>query len=254
MAHQSKTAARLLELGQEWTTPRGQPVDFGIGDDANALLRDLAHHPHAFVLGCVADFMFKAEGAWRVPHEMQQRLGGDLSMAALAELSEQKLAEVLTKPTDLSPYPEKLAHRVRLAVDRIRTVYGGDASQIWAERPSSDEVVSRFLSFEGIGPKIATMAANILARDFHVPFSDHWAIDISVDTHVRRVVRRLGLVDPDASDDQIILRARALNPKYPGELDLPCCEIGRTWCHAKKPECGKCPMDALCPKVRGHST
>jgi len=251
MTDQSRTTARLLELGREWATSPGQPVNFEVGDEANALLNDLEGHSHAFVLGCIADFMIKAEGAWLVPFEMQRRLGGDLSIAALAELSEQALEGVLTTPSALSPYPTKLAHRYRLAIERIQAVYGGDASRVWSDRPSSDEVVYRFLGFEGVGLKIATMAANILARDFHIPFSDHWAIDISVDTHVRRVLKRLGLVDHDASDEQILLRARALNPEYPGSLDLPCWEIGKKWCHAKKPECATCPMDALCPKARG---
>lgn len=251
MTDQSKTTARLLELGREWAPSPGQPVDFEVGDEANALLNDLEHHPHAFVMGCIADFMIKAERAWLVPFEMRHRLGGDLSIAVLAGLSEQALEDALTTPSALSPYPTKLAHRNRLAIERIKSAYGGDVSRIWSDRPSSDEVVYRFLGFEGVGPKIATMAANILARDFHIPFSDRWAIDVSVDTHVRRVFKRLGLVDTDASDEQVLLRARALNPRYPGELDLPCWEIGRKWCHAKKPECTTCPMDALCPKVRG---
>ena len=252
MTDQTEIIAQLLELGRRLAVPACQPVDFGTGEEANTLLNDLENHPHAYVLGCIADFMVKAEGAWRVPYEMQQRLDGDLSIAALAGLSEQQLADVLTTPTDLSPYPEKLAHRIRLAVDRIQTHYHGDASRMWQGSPASDEVVYSFLGFEGVGLKIATMAANILVRDFHIQFADHWAIDISVDSQLRRVVKRLGLVDPDASDEQIVLRARALNPSYPGEFDLPCSEIGRTWCHPKKPECTKCPMGSLCPKARAR--
>ena len=50
----------------------------------------------------------------------------------------------------------------------------------------------RRLEFRGAGPKIATMAANLLARHLKVPFSDYYSIDISVDVQVRRVLSRLG--------------------------------------------------------------
>jgi len=47
---------------------------------------------------------------------------------------------------------------------------------------------------------------------------------------VIRVMQRSGLVDIDADIDSIILKARELNPDYPGIIDLACWEIGRTWC------------------------
>ena len=42
-------------------------------------------------------------------------------------------------------------------------------------------MVYRFLEFNGVGPKIASMAANILAREFKIPFADYFSIDISAE-------------------------------------------------------------------------
>ena len=110
-------------------------------------------------------------------------------------------------------------------------------------------MVYRFLEFDGVGPKIATMAANILARDFKIPFADHYSIDISADRHIRRVFARLGLTAGEASVEQVIYKARTLHPDYPGIIDLPCWKIGRNWCREKgDPDCGACYMNNLCPK------
>ena len=100
--------------------------------------------------------------------------------------------------------------------------------QIWSNNPSSAKVVYEFLQFKGSGKKIATMAANILARQFKIPFSDYYSIDISPDVHILRVMRRTGLVDNNADLDSIIYKARELNPEFPGIIDFSCWEIGRT--------------------------
>jgi endonuclease III len=102
------------------------------------------------------------------------------------------------------------------------------------------------MGFDGVGPKIASMATNILARDFKVPFADYYSIDISADVHVRRVFARLGLCASDATVEQVIYKAKALHPEFPGLMDFPCWEIGRTWCNWRTPECAGCYMRDVC--------
>ena len=36
------------------------------------------------------------------------------------------------------------------------------------------------------------MATNILARQFKIPMSDYYSVDISLDVHIQRVLKRLG--------------------------------------------------------------
>jgi endonuclease III len=136
-----------------------------------------------------------------------------------------------------------------LGLERIQTVYGGNAANIWLDQPSSARVVRRFLEFHGVGIKIATMATNILARDFKVPMADHAAIDVSPDVHVRRVFERLGYVRSNADYAEIIYTARELNPSYPGVFDLSVWEVGRRWCKPSNPSCDECYLSIHCPKI-----
>jgi endonuclease III len=221
---------------------------------ANALLNDLTGHPHAFVLACVMDRQVKAEKAWLIPYRLQQKLGGDFSIQRLALLTVPDVKKLMREPEPLHRFVDKMAGFFHAAVQWIVHQYNGDASRIWRDKPSSADLVYRFLEFDGVGPKIASMAANILAREFKLPFADHYSIDISADVHVRRVFGRLGLAANNASVEQLIFRARGLCPEFPGLMDLPAWEIGRQWCRPRNPRCAACYLGEKCPKTGVHFT
>jgi endonuclease III len=242
---------KLVQRGQELFNTEKRFNEYAKDHDADLLLNDLELRPHAFVLACVMDRQVKAEKAWIIPYSISQRdpkLAG-FSMEALQQLSLQDVNRLMSHPEPLHRFVEKMSQAFYSAIQRINGSYAGDASRIWTGNPSSAEVVYRFLEFDGVGPKIATMAASILAREFKIPFSDHYSIDISADRHIRHVFSRLGLCSSDATIEQIIYKARALHASYPGMMDLPCWEIGRNWCKSETPNCGACYMNDLCPKI-----
>ena len=236
---------RLVEHGEVHFKALHSSVRFTKHDCADRLLNDLDQHPHAFVLASVMDRQIKAERAWLIPFRFKEKLG-NFTMDTLLEQSESDVRHLMTKPEPLHRFVDMMAGFFFRAVQRIAREYNSDASLIWKDKPSSATVVYRFLEFDGVGPKIASMAANILAREFKVEFSDYFSIDISADVHVRRVFGRLGLTPPGASADQLIFRARSLHPEFPGLMDFPTWEIGRNWCRPKIPECHKCYMNDLC--------
>lgn len=133
----------------------------------------------------------------------------------------------MTESEPLHRFVDKMSECFHFAVQRINNDYAGDASRIWSGKPSSAEVVYRFLAFNGVGPKIGSLATNILVREFKIPFADYFSIDISADVHVRRVFTRLGLCTANVSVEQVIYKAKALHPEFPGMMDLPGWEIGR---------------------------
>ncbi len=240
---------RLVEHGKELFHAPKQLIRFTGNEKADSLLNDLKNHPHAFVLACVMDRQIKAEKAWIIPYMISQKIDG-FSMKRLSALSVEDMRRLMSEPEPLHRFVDKMAVNFYSTVQRIASVYNNNAASIWSDKPSSAEVVYRYLEFDGVGPKIASMAANILARDFKVPFTDYYSIDISADVHIRRVFGRLGLCAADATVEQVIYKARTLYPDFPGMMDLPCWEIGRNWCKSRGPECIECYMNDLCPTAK----
>ncbi|MBI4455430.1 MAG: iron-sulfur cluster loop [Acidobacteria bacterium] len=242
----------LIEHGQLVFSGPLEFVPFTQIRKADELLNDLQAHPHAYVLACVMDRQIKAEKAWVIPFRFAQKLG-TFAFSRLAELTLDEVRDLMTKPEPLHRFTEGMSKNFHAAVGLIKEKYNGNAAKIWEGKPSSADVVYRFLEFQGVGPKIATMAANILARHFKVPFKDYYSIDVSADVHVRRVFGRLGLTDPEDSIEAVIYRARALHPEFPGLFDYPAWEIGRNWCRLQSPLCGDCYMKEVCPSRAGSS-
>jgi endonuclease-3 len=243
---------RLVERGMTLFRAPKQLIQFTKVAEADALLNDLDTHPHAFVLACVMDRQIKAEKAWLIPYRISEKLGGFL-METLSQLLQADVNRLMSQPEPLHRFVDGMSGFFHSAVQRIYSQYAGNAAHIWTGKPSSAEVVYRFLEFDGVGPKIGSMAANILARDFKIPFADYYAIDISADVHVRRVFARLGLCASDATVEQVIYKAKALNPEFPGMMDLPSWELGRNWCKARGPECDGCYMKDLCSTTTGKN-
>jgi len=242
----TNVSKQLVERGIELLRAERVLTKFTGVPAADALLNNVEGFPHAFVLACITDRQVKAEVAWRIPHELSQRLGG-FFFDFLHAVPRDRFREVFSYPSPLHRFPDTMSENVYAAVQRIGDRFNGNAANIWQGTPPSAQVVLHFLGFSGVGPKIATMATNILARDFKVRFSDYNSVDVSVDVHLRRVFTRLGLIPERASVEEVVYQARALHPEFPGLMDLPAWEIGRKWCKPNNPNCAGCYMMKVCP-------
>lgn len=94
-------------------------------------------------------------------------------------------------------------------------------------------------SLAGVGRKTANV---ILGHAFDTP-------GVVVDTHCKRLARRLGLTrheDPDKIERDLmkLLPPRAWTP-FSHRLIVH----GRRVCHARKPRCEICPLNDLCPSA-----
>ena len=214
--------------------------------DQYKLIPDLKNYPHAFVLACIMDLGISAERAWQIPFKIKKGIGS-FELKKLLEKKE-KISSLFTGSPPLHRYPAKMAKRFINGMERIDKVYQGRADRIWQGNKSSGDIVCSFLEFDGVGVKIATMATNILFREFKIPMSDTMAIDISPDVHISRVFKRTGLVNNKEKKEIIMYKARAINPEYPGAIDMQVWEIGKTFCRPNNPKCEDCPLDELCER------
>jgi endonuclease III len=101
-----------------------------------------------------------------------------------------------------------------------------------------DESREWLLQFKGVGPKTAAI---VLLFSLGKPA-------FPVDTHVHRVIGRLGLRPDPMTADLAHPYLENLFPQesyYAAHLNL--IRLGREICQARKPDCPSCQLTAYCP-------
>lgn len=98
-------------------------------------------------------------------------------------------------------------------------------------------------SLPGVGRKTANIVMNNV---FGV------VEGIAVDTHVNRLSHKLGLIVPKRETDPNKVEKQLLDliPKEMwGPVNHQWVLFGREYCDAKKPRCGECPLQDICPSA-----
>jgi uncharacterized HhH-GPD family protein len=220
---------------------RSNPV-FTDNDAANEFL---ISDDWAFLAGVIGDYQMPAERAWAVPYHLSRRIGG-WGVELVADGSDRVL-EAFLGPPPLHRFPTQSARWLVAGAQRVIDDFGGEAGAVWNDRPTARQLQARLAEFIGISQKKAAMAVEILNGQLGVDIGELSGSDIAYDVHVRRVMLRTGLAERDEVN-HMVGAARLANPERPGALDLPMWEIGRTWCHARRPECTRCVIGDVCPR------
>ena len=208
--------------------------------------------PYAFCLATCLDRGMKADVIWTIPYWMKELLG-HLDPHRIYQMPIEQLENLVNrlpkKPRYVNAAPRTIQEITRIVVEQ----FGGNAADIWKSGKAAD-VRETFLSVYGVGRGIANMALLLIEAAYGIRFSDldRTQMDIKPDVHTMRVLYRLGVAS-GVNEDAAIAAARRLNPAYPGELDGPLWWIGRKWCRAGVPLCSACPLEEVCPKVKGDT-
>ncbi len=142
-----------------------------------------------------------------------------------ADLAEADPEEVEKLVYSTGYYRQKTRAIIEMARD-LEEKYGGEVPA------DLDEMVK----LRGVGRKTASV---VLAEAWGIPA-------IAVDTHVRRVTRRLGLTDQeDPAKIEQDLKALYPEKEWTG-ISMRFIQFGRDICDARRPRCGECEMFSLC--------
>jgi endonuclease-3 len=132
---------------------------------------------------------------------------------------------------------EREIHSTGFFRAKARALSGMARALVEHHRGEVPATAEELLALPGVGRKTANL---VLGNAFGVPA-------IAVDTHVARVSHRLGLTrsgEPGAIHEDLC--AALARPRWTKATHLLIIH-GRRTCHARRPECPRCPIRALCP-------
>ncbi len=142
--------------------------------------------------------------------------------AAMAALSEEAIAEII-RPCGLF---RAKSHNLKGCAEALLRDHGGDV-------PCEMEALA---ALPGIGRKSANV---VLGNSFGIP-------GFPVDTHVNRVLNRLGFV-AEKTPEKIEAEVNSkVDPALWTNFSHLLIQHGRQVCHAGKPDCGACVLAGIC--------
>lgn len=130
--------------------------------------------------------------------------------------------------------------RIRSILRDIEAETGSLDLAFLADR-STNDVIEYLMGFDGVGRKTAACVALFeLERDV-----------VPVDTHVHRVVGRLGVVGNPRSPEETFDRLLSVSPRGRAlSLHVNLVRLGRELCRPRTPRCGECPLRRRCAHHR----
>jgi len=154
------------------------------------------------------------------------------SYEAIAAANEEELAAAL-RPGGLH---RQKARRIKQILEEIAREQGGFDINYLKKLPT-EEALQELLRFDGVGKKTAGV---VLLFSLGKPY-------FPVDTHIKRLSGRLGWIRRGEPPHD------KLNPLIPDhlkyQLHLHLIRHGREVCRARRPRCGKCILNDLCPSA-----
>lgn len=127
--------------------------------------------------------------------------------------------------------------RIKMLSRAVLEKFDGDLTEL--TKLPKEEAREKLLELPGIGPKTADVWLSVCGS--------HGVM--AVDTHIDRVAKRLGVVPPDVSYEQI---KEGLEKIFPPEQRRRGHELlirlGRDYCKPTQPLCETCPVAKLCKR------
>jgi uncharacterized HhH-GPD family protein len=127
----------------------------------------LDEYPFAIVMGMMLDQQYGMEHAFRGGYKVLSRFG-TLDPAAIAAADPESFKELCTQPPAIHRYPGSMAARVQQLAAVVESKYNGDATRLWTEAKTGDELSKRIQELPGFGKQKAKIFVALLAKQLDV--------------------------------------------------------------------------------------
>ncbi|MCD6278052.1 MAG: endonuclease III [Desulfurococcales archaeon] len=187
-------------------------------------------HPLGVLISIVLSQNTSDKNAFTALMNLTRRLGYRLSPESFSRISDKELEELI-KPSGM----QRLKVR---AIRELLKLVNENPDVLTESEP--EELRKTLMSVKGIGPKTADVFL-LMYRGYPT---------FPIDTHIRRVLYRLGLAGKNEGYESIREKVMRMLPesKYLS-AHLLLIIHGRRTCTAKKPKCDECPVRNLCRRV-----
>ena len=184
-------------------------------------------HPFGVLVSIILTQNTSDVNALKALTNLTKYLGPKLTPQEFLRVGDEVLEELI-RPSGM--------YRVKVrAIRELLKVVAKDPDILMKEEPR--KLRDLLLSVKGVGPKTADVFL-LVVRGYPT---------FPVDTHIRRVLYRLGVISED--EDYESIRGKVMSSLPESEYlsaHLLLITHGRRICRARKPKCGICPIKHLC--------
>ena len=129
--------------------------------EADALL---SSDDNALLIGMVLDQQVPMEKAFSGPLVIAQRMGGRLDVTKIAAMSEDEFIELCSQRPAIHRFPAAMAKRIRQVCQVLTEDYDGQATNVWKDARSGDEVKANLGRLPGFGPDKTAIFTAVLGK------------------------------------------------------------------------------------------
>ena len=150
------------------------------GDDESDLL--LQDDPLALLIGMLLDQQVPMEWAFKGPHTLKERLGGELDAGAIAAMDVDDFVTLCAHTPAIHRFPASMGRRIHALCSQLVEDYAGDAAAVWNGATDAKDLRERLRALPGYGEEKTKIFIAILAKRMGVrldgweqvaaPFSD----------------------------------------------------------------------------------
>lgn len=240
------------------------------------------------LIGTICDQEIDTDTAWSIPLHLSNWLKSramDFKASTIANLGESKIKNFLwdfmkdkwpskMRKEKRKKWLENMSTWIIESCKKVRDSYENNLDNLFKimnGKLSPPLIYLSLRKFKGIGPKKASM----VARDFALGMWDWYEgvkerldregveldvkgaqlTDTPIDVHVKRVFKRVGLVQWEAMPSQDYQNlVKLIYPEAPGAVDILVWNIGKEYCKNWNPNCSRCVLNNTCDYYKPHQT